>query len=447
VTHTKSNIVQYNEYYPFGLQTANSWTRENATGNNFLANGGTEFNTTSNLYDLDYRNYDPVLGRMNGVDPMATKYASLTPYNYSFNDPVSFTDPNGADPSGYWEGAEPVFEYYTSWFYNPGYGWLQDDVVYQRIIRWTSVSRYGGPGLDWMFSGAGQGITGSGSWQASTFAGIGFSMSIGSFLNAALNSPNGGSWSGGQGSLFTSQEQALVVGMMYNNYHNSWSNTMYGSAAATEFAYTWTKATGEVPLSGTVNYWLNIREQVLKPQLLASTGTSSYYDNPLLSMLRRTPYFVLRIALHLPDAIAVAGNVNMIGFFGFDLSFPGTTYLKMLTGPDAGLGTPFDEYGKAIGYDASVGASFTELYFWSIVDSPVRITDFSGRRYSLSVGWGGIPIPGLQLLDMSKGFTWATSRDLNNQIRGYAIGINTFIGIGDPGLSFNFNYADTVFRR
>gem|GEM_PF-3244944 len=63
-----------------------------------MGNGGTELNTTSNLYDLDYRNYDPILGRMNGVDPMATKYASLSPYNFSFNDPVTFSDPSGADP-------------------------------------------------------------------------------------------------------------------------------------------------------------------------------------------------------------------------------------------------------------------------------------------------------------------------------------------------------------
>ena len=108
MTYTPSNVIQYNEYYPFGMNTANSclptealakvWTRENTTGNNFLGNGGTEFNNTSNLYDLDYRNYDPILGRMNGVDPVATKYASLSPYNFSFNNPVTFNDPSGADP-------------------------------------------------------------------------------------------------------------------------------------------------------------------------------------------------------------------------------------------------------------------------------------------------------------------------------------------------------------
>jgi len=90
------------EYYPFvpiasGMQTANSWTRDTATKNNFLSNGGTELNTTSQLYDLEYRNYEPALGRMNGVDPMANKYSSLTPYNYSFNNPVMFNDPSGAD--------------------------------------------------------------------------------------------------------------------------------------------------------------------------------------------------------------------------------------------------------------------------------------------------------------------------------------------------------------
>ena len=105
VTYTPTNIVQYNEYYPYGLQTATSWTRENATGNNFLGNGGTELNTTTSLYDLEYRNYDPALARMHQVDPMADKYASYTPYNYGFNAPSNFNDVNGADPysrDDYW---------------------------------------------------------------------------------------------------------------------------------------------------------------------------------------------------------------------------------------------------------------------------------------------------------------------------------------------------------
>ena len=98
MTYTPCNILQYNEYYPFGLQTANSWTRENTTGNNFLFNGGTELNSTTGVYDLHYRNYDPVLGRMTQVDPVAGKYASLTPYNYAFNSPANLNDPLGDEP-------------------------------------------------------------------------------------------------------------------------------------------------------------------------------------------------------------------------------------------------------------------------------------------------------------------------------------------------------------
>ncbi|MFM8913419.1 MAG: hypothetical protein ACKOE6_10980, partial [Flammeovirgaceae bacterium] len=41
----------------------------------------------------------PVLGRMNGVDPMSDKYSSLSPYNYSFNMPNMVVDVNGADPT------------------------------------------------------------------------------------------------------------------------------------------------------------------------------------------------------------------------------------------------------------------------------------------------------------------------------------------------------------
>src|SRR5258706_7377220 len=98
VTFTPTSILQSNEYYPFGLQTANSWTRDNTVTNNFLANGGTELNTVSALYDLQYRNYDAALGRFHQVDPLSDRYGSHTPYNYAFGNPVSMNDPNGAGP-------------------------------------------------------------------------------------------------------------------------------------------------------------------------------------------------------------------------------------------------------------------------------------------------------------------------------------------------------------
>ena len=83
---------------PMACKTAGSWTRESSVGNNFLYNGGTELNQTTQVYDLYYRNYDPVLGRFGQVDPMAGIYSSLSPYNYGNNDPVANNDPRGDCP-------------------------------------------------------------------------------------------------------------------------------------------------------------------------------------------------------------------------------------------------------------------------------------------------------------------------------------------------------------
>ena len=97
VTHTKTNVIQYNEYYPFGLQTANSWTRDNAS-NNYLYNGGSELNTNSGWYETFFRGYDAALGRFLQVDPLAHMSGGHSPYNYAFNDPVLFNDPVGDYP-------------------------------------------------------------------------------------------------------------------------------------------------------------------------------------------------------------------------------------------------------------------------------------------------------------------------------------------------------------
>ncbi|MCE2896288.1 MAG: hypothetical protein LW721_17785 [Flammeovirgaceae bacterium] len=192
------------------MNTVNSWTRENVTTNNFLGNGGTELNSTSALYDLEYRNYDPVLGRMNGVDPMATKYASLTPYNFSFNDPVAFSDPSGADPADYYFWGN----YYT-----------YDDFVPERYDGWQQTIDRSGAGA----RGFGQSLSTYGGGGSSS----GTVMSIGAFFNATINSSSnsfGGSWSNGRADFFKDKEGAFSAGYAYNKEHNTWGNTLTRSA-------------------------------------------------------------------------------------------------------------------------------------------------------------------------------------------------------------------------
>ncbi len=95
VTHSKSNVIQYNEYYPFGLQASTSWTRENTHQNAYLYNEGNELNSNTGWYEMFFRGYDPALGRMLQVDPFASDFMSLSPYNYVGNNPVLLTDPSG----------------------------------------------------------------------------------------------------------------------------------------------------------------------------------------------------------------------------------------------------------------------------------------------------------------------------------------------------------------
>jgi RHS repeat-associated protein len=94
-----AEVIQQKGYYPFGMEISQFSA---GTGTNKYLYNGKEIQDDFNLYWYDYgaRFYDPQLGRWHSVDPLAEKYAPISPYAYVANNPIIFIDPNGLEIVG-----------------------------------------------------------------------------------------------------------------------------------------------------------------------------------------------------------------------------------------------------------------------------------------------------------------------------------------------------------
>ena len=99
VTHVKSPVVETQDYYPFGL-TFNSYSRENSLLNKYLYNGKEmQYDLGLNWLDYGKRMYMSDIGRWGVVDPLGEKGRRWSLYNYAFDNPIRFVDPDGMWPS------------------------------------------------------------------------------------------------------------------------------------------------------------------------------------------------------------------------------------------------------------------------------------------------------------------------------------------------------------
>ncbi len=98
VVDVPGDILQENHYYPFGLNMTYSWMNNVAPDNRYQYNSK-EYNDdfALNLNDYGARWYDPAIGRWWSIDPLAEKMKPHSPYNYAFNNPLMFVDPDGKE--------------------------------------------------------------------------------------------------------------------------------------------------------------------------------------------------------------------------------------------------------------------------------------------------------------------------------------------------------------
>ncbi|WP_160136249.1 DUF6443 domain-containing protein [Chryseobacterium sp. c4a] len=148
--------LKENNYYPFGLSHQGYNDFDNLKDFDIPYHNkynGKELQETG-MYDYGARMYMPDLGRWGVTDPLAEKMTRYSPYNYAFNNPIRFIDPDGRAPEGWglkgtqWEWHDKVTK---DNYISMGYSAFSDGFTNNQYTssRGSSVTLGpGGPG-DW----------------------------------------------------------------------------------------------------------------------------------------------------------------------------------------------------------------------------------------------------------------------------------------------------------
>ena len=98
-SQTPQELLQERHYYPFGLMYEGPFYPQVGPQNEYTYNGK-RFHREGelNLYDYGARWYDGAVARWWNLDPLADQMRRHSPYNYAFDNPMRYVDPDGMAP-------------------------------------------------------------------------------------------------------------------------------------------------------------------------------------------------------------------------------------------------------------------------------------------------------------------------------------------------------------
>ncbi len=110
IIDANSEIISEKNYYPFGLKHK-GYNNAIIGRDHKYGYGNKEEQDELGLdwIDITARNYDPALGRWMNIDPLAEMMRRHSPYNFAFDNPIYFVDPDGMMPEkGELEETDPA---------------------------------------------------------------------------------------------------------------------------------------------------------------------------------------------------------------------------------------------------------------------------------------------------------------------------------------------------
>jgi len=282
--------------------------------------------------------------------------------------------------------------------YHLTYGWMQDDHIYERIIGWrTPPARY-----------VGKLLLPENFYRGDPF---GRDMGLG--------------WKPSANGLKVQNSSFPTFGPVI---YNEWCNCIVSAIEVVMWDPTHQRQSyRDRAMDAIFNYMSEIKGE-------AGNGRPDPWE-----IIKSSNELLLRMALHVPDAVSFAGNVDSAVLFGGSVS-KGT--IVMLTGKDRGKSANMVDGGLGIGIDGGAGGLVTEYYYLDLTGSKRNhvLEDFKGVRVSLNldVNFG--------VFSLGQGISIAPVNGWEGGV--YIISRTYSYGLGFEGVPINgnLNYGKTEFK-